>query len=67
MRLSDIMANAGLSGYAEIALIIFLVAFLLIVVSVFAPSRRKEFDEASRMPLDDVHPQTPRQGRGDAS
>jgi cbb3-type cytochrome oxidase subunit 3 len=67
MRLSDIMANAGLSGYAEIALIIFLVAFLLIVVSVFAPSRSKEFDEASRMPLDDVHPQTPRQGRGDAS
>jgi cbb3-type cytochrome oxidase subunit 3 len=67
MRLSDIMGNAGLSHYAEIALVIFLIAFLLIAVSVFAPSRRKEFDEASRMPLDDVHPQTPRQGRGDAS
>lgn len=67
MRLSDIMSNAGLSAYAEIALVIFLVAFLLIAVSVFAPSRRQEFDEASRMPLDDVHPQTPRQGRGDPS
>ena len=67
MRLSDIMSNAGLSTYAEVALVIFLVAFLLITLSVFAPSRRQEFDEASRMPLDDTHPQTPRQGRGDAS
>jgi cbb3-type cytochrome oxidase subunit 3 len=67
MRLSDIMSHAGLSAYAEIALVIFLIAFLLIVVSVFAPSRKQEFDEASRMPLDDIHPQTPRQSRGDAS
>jgi cbb3-type cytochrome oxidase subunit 3 len=65
MRLSDIMSGAGLSGYAEVALIIFLVAFLLITVSVFAPSRKKEFDEASRMPLDDIHPQS-RPSRGDA-
>lgn len=66
MRLSDIMSGAGLSGYAEIALILFLVAFLLIAVSVFAPSRTREFEEASRMPLDDNHPQS-RPGRGDAS
>lgn len=63
MRLSDIMGHAGLSAYAEVALVIFLVAFLLIAVSVFAPGRKKEFDAASRMPLDDVHPQSP---RGDA-
>lgn len=67
MRLSEIMSHAGLSGYAEIALVIFLVAFLLIAVAVFAPSRKKEFEEASRMPLDDLHPQSPRQSRGDAS
>lgn len=67
MRLSEIMSHAGLSGYAEIALVIFLVAFLLIAVAVFAPSRTREFEEASRMPLDDLHPQSPRQGRGDAS
>jgi len=67
MRLSDIMSHAGLSGYAEVALVIFLIAFLLIAVGVFAPSRKREFDEASRMPLDDVHPQSPRQSRGDAS
>ena len=67
MRLSDIMGHAGLSTYAEVALVIFLIAFLLITLSVFAPSRKREFDEASRMPLDDVHPQSPRQSRGDAS
>jgi cbb3-type cytochrome oxidase subunit 3 len=67
MRLSDIMGHAGLSTYAEVALVIFLIAFLLIAVGVFAPSRKREFDEASRMPLDDVHPQSPRQSRGDAS
>jgi cbb3-type cytochrome oxidase subunit 3 len=67
MRLSDIMGHAGLSTYAEIALVLFLIAFVLIAISVFAPSRTKEFEEASRMPLDDIHPQTPRPGRGDAS
>jgi cbb3-type cytochrome oxidase subunit 3 len=67
MHLSDIMSHAGLSGYAEIALVIFLVAFLLILVAVFAPSRKREFDAASRMPLDDVHPQSPRPPSGDAS
>jgi|WetSurMetagenome_2_1015567.scaffolds.fasta_scaffold2210396_1 cbb3-type cytochrome oxidase subunit 3 len=67
MRLSEIMSHAGLSGYAEIALVIFLVAFLLIAVAVFAPSRKQEFEAASRMPLDDLHPQSPRQSRGDAS
>ena len=50
MRLSEIMSHAGLSGYAEVALVLFLVAFLLIAVSVFAPSRKQEFDAASRMP-----------------
>lgn len=67
MRLSDIMGGAGLSGYAEIALVIFLVAFLAIVLAIFAPSRKKEFDAAARMPLDDIHPQSPRSRRGDES
>jgi cbb3-type cytochrome oxidase subunit 3 len=67
MRLSDIMSQAGLATYPAIALVIFLIAFLLIAVGVFAPSRQQEFDAASRMPLDDVHPQSPRPSRGDAS
>lgn len=66
MRLSDIMANAGLAGWAQAALILFLVAFLAILVAVFAPSRRREFDRASRMPLDDENPVTPRERSGGA-
>jgi len=62
MRLSDIMSNAGLSGYAEIALILFLAAFLAIAIRIFWPGRKKEMDEISRMPLDDEKPVTPRPG-----
>lgn len=58
MRLSDIMANAGLSGYAQVALIIFFVAFIGITIRIFWPGRDREMDAASRMPLDDEHPQT---------
>ena len=56
--LSDIMSHArGLSIYAEVALILFLLAFLVIVLRVFAPSRRREMDEMARKPLeDDVAP-----------
>jgi cbb3-type cytochrome oxidase subunit 3 len=60
MKLSDIMGAAGLSVYAEIAMILFIVAFVAIVIATFAPSRQKTYDAASRMPLDDEHPQTPR-------
>lgn len=67
MRLSDIMAAAGLAGWAQAALILFLVAFVAILVAVFAPSRRGEFDRASHMPLDDEHPATPRERTGGAA
>jgi cbb3-type cytochrome oxidase subunit 3 len=60
MRLSDIMANAGLAGYAEIALILFILAFIAIVIRIFRPGRKSEMDAAARMPLDDEHPVTPR-------
>lgn len=53
MSLADIMSNAGLSFYAEVALVLFLVVFLAIVVRLVLPSRRRDLDEASRLPLDD--------------
>jgi cbb3-type cytochrome oxidase subunit 3 len=53
MRLSDIMSNAGLSGYAEIALLLFMIAFAAIAIRIFLPSRKREFDRAGRLPLDD--------------
>ena len=64
MKLSDIMAAAGLSGWAQVALILFLVAFILIGIAIFAPSRKSEFDRASRIPLDDSQPITPGRSSG---
>ncbi len=53
LRLSDIVGHAGLSGYAQVALILFFLAFLAIVLRVFAPSRKREMDEMARLPLED--------------
>jgi cbb3-type cytochrome oxidase subunit 3 len=53
MSLSDVMSHAGLGRFAEIAMILFMLAFLGIVVWTFAPWRQREMDEASRLPLDD--------------
>jgi cbb3-type cytochrome oxidase subunit 3 len=47
------MGSAGLSRYAEIALIVFLAVFALIVVRTFWPSRRREMDRMGRLPLED--------------
>lgn len=62
MKLSDIMSHAGLAIYAEVALVIFLVAFLAIAWRVLRPSRKAGYDAAARMPLDDDTPVTPRHG-----
>jgi len=53
MSLSDLMSHAGLARYAEVAMILFMLAFVAIVAWTFAPGRRREMDEASRLPLDD--------------
>ena len=55
MSLSDLMGHAGLQVYAEVALIIFFLVFLLVMLRVLAPSRRhrSDLDEASRLPLED--------------
>ena len=62
MKLSDIMGNAGLAGYAEIALILFFLAFVGIVVALFAPWRQRDerFARASQLPLQDDSPHPPR-------
>lgn len=62
MKLSDIMGNAGLSGYAVIAMILFMAAFLAIVIRIFWPSRRAELESRRGMPLDDDRPMNPREG-----
>jgi cbb3-type cytochrome oxidase subunit 3 len=64
MSLTDIMSAAGLSSYAVVALLLFIVAFLIIVLRVFLPSKKRGWERAARMPLDDERPQPPRPGAG---
>ncbi len=56
MRLSDIMSHAGLSGYAIVAMLLFIVAFGGIVWKVFQGSRHAEYEHARRLPLEDATP-----------
>ncbi len=62
MSLTDIMSHAGLAGYAVTAMILFIAAFLVVAVRIWWPGRRAEMDAASRLPLDDQHILTPRDG-----
>lgn len=61
MSLTDLMSHAGLAIYAEVAMVLFFIAFLGIVWWVFRPANRKRFKVDASMPLDDEHTQTPRQ------
>jgi cbb3-type cytochrome oxidase subunit 3 len=51
--LTDVVSGAGLSVYAEIALVIFLVAFIGVVVSLFLPSRQRTYEHLRHLPMDD--------------
>ncbi len=53
MKLSDIMSHAGLAGWAEMAMVLFILAFLVIVIATFRPSNHRAMDAASRLPFDD--------------
>lgn len=53
MRLSDVMSHAGLAGYAIAGLVLFLFAFVLVVLRVFRRGTSEEFRAASRLPLED--------------
>ena len=64
MRLTDIMSNAGLSGYAEVALILFFAAFVGIAIATFLPSRKQEMDRAARLPLEDSTSSSPTEKGG---
>lgn len=62
MRLSEIMSHAGLAGYAEVALVIFFLVFVVVAIRVLSPRRRRDYAAAARMPLDDATPVEPRDG-----
>ena len=67
MKLSDIVSAAGLQVYAEVALVLFLVAFIAVLIDVVAKRHAEEFDHASSLPLDDgsnsPSPETQANGR----
>lgn len=56
IHLGDVMGASGLSGYAIVALLLFLLAFVLVVYAIFAPSRRQEDERAALLPFDDGLP-----------
>ncbi len=56
MSLSTIMGNAGLSGYAIVAMILFLAVFASLMVRLWRQSRTGRLEEAGAMPLDDGRP-----------
>ncbi len=53
MHLVDIVSHAGLAIWAELALVLFLLAFVVIVIATFRPSNHRAMDAASRLPFDD--------------
>lgn len=59
MSLTEIMSNAGLSRYAEVALLLFVFAFVMIVWRIFRPSQRQALEQQARLPLDDDRPTLP--------
>ena len=64
MRISDIVSHAGLAIYAQVALVLFIAAFVAIVVAVFRPSRKSALERFGQLPLDDDHAPN---GREDAA
>ncbi|HTK52397.1 MAG TPA: cbb3-type cytochrome c oxidase subunit 3 [Gemmatimonadaceae bacterium] len=50
--LTDVVSGAGLSIYAEVALVIFLIAFLGIVISLYAPGRQRMYERLRHLPID---------------
>ena len=53
MKLVDVMSSAGLSTYAIVALVLFVLAFLAIVVRTFAPGSSPRHAADARLPFSD--------------
>jgi hypothetical protein len=56
MRLSDIMSSMQLGAYAEVALLLFLGAFVAVAVSVFWGRHAEEWERCRHLPLDAAEP-----------
>ncbi len=61
MKLSDVVGNSGLSGFAIVALVLFVAAFVGVLVLTFRPGVKAKHESDSRLPLsgdddDPIHP-----------
>ncbi len=56
MKLVDVMSGAGLSAYAIVALLLFVIAFLAIVVRLFLPGASAQHAADARLPFSDDEP-----------
>lgn len=61
MRLSDIMSAAGLAFYPQVALLIFLVVFVLACIRILRPSRAVRYSQFATLPLEDAPTTLPSQ------
>ena len=53
MKLADVMSASGLSGYAIVALLLFVAAFAMVLMMILAPGSPAKMNAAARLPLDD--------------
>lgn len=52
MKLSELMSGMGLSGYAQVALVLFLVVFASQTIRVLRPSLKRHWNDLGNLPLD---------------
>ncbi len=53
MKLSELMSGMGLSGYAQVALLLFLAVFASQTIRVLRPSLKRHWNDLGKLPLDD--------------
>ncbi len=53
MKLSDVMSASGLSMYAIVALLLFVAAFIAVILLTWAPGTAKRHERAAQLPLED--------------
>jgi cbb3-type cytochrome oxidase subunit 3 len=53
VKLVDVMSASGLSGYAIVALLLFVAAFVTVIILTFRPGTRVLHERVARLPLDD--------------
>lgn len=51
MKLSDVMSAAGLASYAEVALVLFMLAFVAVALRLFLRRNSEDWAALEHMPL----------------